>query len=223
MHVHGSMWCHEPARWGSSRPSLPCCWWRAAARWSTGAPSSRCPDRARRSSGRPCKAADVRLDPCPAGAECGMLSVPVDYAKPDGDVAQIAMIRFKATGEKIGSLVDQPRRSRRVRCRGGRVSMVADAAAVGARAVRPRRLRSARRRATPRPRCGATPTRTTTGCAPTPRSTTRRRASRTSRTRPRRSSSAASTRWARSSWPTSEPPTWPRISTRSAPHSATRS
>ena len=37
-----------------------------------------------------------------------MLSVPVDYAKPDGDVAQIAMIRFKATGQKIGSLVVNP-------------------------------------------------------------------------------------------------------------------
>ena len=44
----------------------------------------------------------------PAGAECGMLSVPVDYAKPDGDVAQIAMIRFKATGQKIGSLIVNP-------------------------------------------------------------------------------------------------------------------
>jgi pimeloyl-ACP methyl ester carboxylesterase len=48
---------------------------------------------------------DVRI---PAGAECGMLSVPVDYAKPDGAVARIAMIRFKATGQKIGSLVVNP-------------------------------------------------------------------------------------------------------------------
>jgi pimeloyl-ACP methyl ester carboxylesterase len=56
-----------------------------------------------------CKAASssdsTRLPP---GAECGMLSVPVDYSKPDGDVAQIAMIRFKATGQKIGSLVVNP-------------------------------------------------------------------------------------------------------------------
>ena len=43
-----------------------------------------------------------------AGAECGMLSVPVDYSKPDGDVAQLQMIRFKATGQKIGSLVINP-------------------------------------------------------------------------------------------------------------------
>src|SRR6476620_871692 len=57
----------------------------------------------------PCKASaasdETRI---PAGAECGLLSVPVDYAKPDDDVAQIAMIRFKATGQKIGSLVVNP-------------------------------------------------------------------------------------------------------------------
>ncbi|HEX2213461.1 MAG TPA: alpha/beta hydrolase, partial [Mycobacterium sp.] len=44
----------------------------------------------------------------PAGAECGMLSVPVDYDEPDGEVARIAMIRFKATGDKIGSLIINP-------------------------------------------------------------------------------------------------------------------
>jgi pimeloyl-ACP methyl ester carboxylesterase len=48
---------------------------------------------------------DIKI---PAGAECGMLSVPVDYAKPEGDVAQLAMIRFKATGDKIGSLILNP-------------------------------------------------------------------------------------------------------------------
>src|SRR5436190_4875870 len=56
----------------------------------------------------PCKAASSDETRLPAGAECGMLSVPVDYSKADGDVAQIAMIRFKATGEKIGSLVVNP-------------------------------------------------------------------------------------------------------------------
>jgi pimeloyl-ACP methyl ester carboxylesterase len=44
----------------------------------------------------------------PEGAECGMLSVPVDYAKPDGDVARIAVIRIPATGDKIGSLIVNP-------------------------------------------------------------------------------------------------------------------
>jgi pimeloyl-ACP methyl ester carboxylesterase len=56
----------------------------------------------------PCKAASSDQTRLPTGAECGMLSVPVDYAKPAGDVAQIAMIRIKATGQKIGSLVVNP-------------------------------------------------------------------------------------------------------------------
>lgn len=56
----------------------------------------------------PCQPSASDKTRLPAGAECGMLSVPVDYAKPDGDVAQIAMIRFKATGQRIGSLVVNP-------------------------------------------------------------------------------------------------------------------
>lgn len=56
----------------------------------------------------PCQPSASDKTRLPAGAECGMLSVPVDYAKPDGDVARIAMIRFKATGQKIGSLVVNP-------------------------------------------------------------------------------------------------------------------
>ncbi|EKF23359.1 alpha/beta hydrolase fold family protein [Mycolicibacterium hassiacum DSM 44199] len=45
----------------------------------------------------------------PPEAQCGMLSVPVNYDNPDGDVAQIALIRFPATGnQKIGSLVINP-------------------------------------------------------------------------------------------------------------------
>jgi pimeloyl-ACP methyl ester carboxylesterase len=56
----------------------------------------------------PCEASASDKTRLPAGAECGMLSVPVDYSKPDGDVAQIAMIRFKATGQKTGSLVVNP-------------------------------------------------------------------------------------------------------------------
>ncbi|MGH3678000.1 MAG: alpha/beta hydrolase [Mycobacterium sp.] len=56
----------------------------------------------------PCQTAPSDGVPMPPGAECGKLSVPVDYEKPDGDVAQVAMIRFKATGAKIGSLVINP-------------------------------------------------------------------------------------------------------------------
>ncbi len=55
-----------------------------------------------------CKADSSDSTRMPAGAECGMLSVPVDYSKPDGDVAQIAMLRIKATGQKVGSLVVNP-------------------------------------------------------------------------------------------------------------------
>jgi pimeloyl-ACP methyl ester carboxylesterase len=60
----------------------------------------------------PCRAAGPSdQSRIPAGAECGMLSVPVDWSKAndrDGEVAQIAMIRFKATGDKIGSLIVNP-------------------------------------------------------------------------------------------------------------------
>lgn len=48
---------------------------------------------------------DVQL---PAGTQCGLLSVPVDYDDPDGDVARIALIRIPATGQKTGSLVINP-------------------------------------------------------------------------------------------------------------------
>src|SRR5882757_4823881 len=57
---------------------------------------------------RACESASSDATDIPAGAECGMLSVPVDYSKPDGDIAQLAMIRFKATGNKIGSLILNP-------------------------------------------------------------------------------------------------------------------
>jgi pimeloyl-ACP methyl ester carboxylesterase len=59
----------------------------------------------------------VKWSPCrvtsgsvkiPGGALCGKLAVPVDYDHIDGDVAVLAMIRFPATGNKIGSLVINP-------------------------------------------------------------------------------------------------------------------
>ncbi|MBJ7399940.1 alpha/beta hydrolase [Mycolicibacterium sp.] len=46
--------------------------------------------------------------PIPAGAQCGKIAVPVDYSKPDGDEATLALIRFPAIGEKIGSLIINP-------------------------------------------------------------------------------------------------------------------
>lgn len=56
----------------------------------------------------PCNGGAGNQTPIPDSAECGMLSVPVDYSKPDGDVARLAMIRFPATGDRIGSLVINP-------------------------------------------------------------------------------------------------------------------
>jgi pimeloyl-ACP methyl ester carboxylesterase len=41
-------------------------------------------------------------------ARCGSVAVPVDYNHLDGDVAQLALIRFPATKAKIGSLVVNP-------------------------------------------------------------------------------------------------------------------
>nr|WP_325096704.1 alpha/beta hydrolase [Mycolicibacterium vinylchloridicum] len=53
--------------------------------------------------------APVKWSPCrTAGAECGEVEVPVDYGEDSGDVARLALIRFPATGQKIGSLVVNP-------------------------------------------------------------------------------------------------------------------
>jgi len=46
--------------------------------------------------------------PIPAGAECGKIAVPINYAKPDDGAASLALIRFPATGKKIGSLIVNP-------------------------------------------------------------------------------------------------------------------
>ena len=46
--------------------------------------------------------------PIPAGAQCGKIAVPVSYDDPNGDTATLALIRFPATGEKIGSLIINP-------------------------------------------------------------------------------------------------------------------
>ncbi|MCV7012963.1 alpha/beta hydrolase [Mycolicibacterium madagascariense] len=44
----------------------------------------------------------------PDGAQCGKITVPIDYAKPQDGTANLALIRFPATGKKIGSLVINP-------------------------------------------------------------------------------------------------------------------
>ncbi|MGW6937288.1 alpha/beta hydrolase [Lentzea sp. NPDC054927] len=40
--------------------------------------------------------------------ECTRLQVPLDYAKPDGDTITVGVLRYKATGQKIGSLLINP-------------------------------------------------------------------------------------------------------------------
>ncbi|HXL59499.1 MAG TPA: alpha/beta hydrolase [Mycobacterium sp.] len=55
-----------------------------------------------------CDPAPLPTDSMPAGAECGQLAVPIDYGKPESGVATIALIRFRATRAKIGSLLLNP-------------------------------------------------------------------------------------------------------------------
>lgn len=47
-------------------------------------------------------------DRLPPKTECARVTVPVDYANPEGATAQIALSRIPATGEKIGSLLLNP-------------------------------------------------------------------------------------------------------------------
>ncbi|GEM31787.1 hypothetical protein NN3_27940 [Nocardia neocaledoniensis NBRC 108232] len=47
-------------------------------------------------------------DRLPPRTECARVTVPIDYAQPDGATAQIALSRIPASGEKIGSLLLNP-------------------------------------------------------------------------------------------------------------------
>ncbi|MFG1705877.1 alpha/beta hydrolase [Nonomuraea sp. M3C6] len=42
---------------------------------------------------------------CGSGYECAKLKVPLDYSKPGGKQIKISMVRLRATGKKIGSIV----------------------------------------------------------------------------------------------------------------------
>jgi pimeloyl-ACP methyl ester carboxylesterase len=52
--------------------------------------------------------ADDRTAFAAPGFDCARLEVPVDYADPDGEKAQIAVLRQEATGPRIGSLLFNP-------------------------------------------------------------------------------------------------------------------
>ncbi|MEV0250691.1 alpha/beta hydrolase [Nocardia sp. NPDC050712] len=52
--------------------------------------------------------AEVTGERLPPSAECAKLTVPVDYAQPQGATAQLALSRIPASGKKIGSLLLNP-------------------------------------------------------------------------------------------------------------------
>ena len=56
----------------------------------------------------PCRVAGGGAVKLPGGAQCGKLAVPVDYKHPGGDATTLGLIRFPATGDKVGSLVINP-------------------------------------------------------------------------------------------------------------------
>ena len=56
----------------------------------------------------PCRVAGGGAVKLPGGAQCGKLAVPVDYRHPGGDATTLGLIRFPATGDKVGSLVINP-------------------------------------------------------------------------------------------------------------------
>lgn len=47
-------------------------------------------------------------DDCEDGAQCAKMTVPIDYAQPQGATIQIAVLKSPATGDKKGSLVVNP-------------------------------------------------------------------------------------------------------------------
>jgi pimeloyl-ACP methyl ester carboxylesterase len=55
-----------------------------------------------------CETEFPSFNDAPRNAECGELAVPIDYNNPGAGVATLAVIRFPATGDKIGSLVMNP-------------------------------------------------------------------------------------------------------------------
>ncbi|MGH3594426.1 MAG: alpha/beta hydrolase, partial [Mycobacterium sp.] len=56
----------------------------------------------------PCRVSGGTAVKLPGGAQCGKLAVPVNYNHRGRDATTMAMVRFRATGDKIGSLVINP-------------------------------------------------------------------------------------------------------------------
>ncbi|MFD3707157.1 alpha/beta hydrolase [Nocardia sp. NPDC058658] len=55
-----------------------------------------------------CEGFGSQEDRLPPKTECARITVPIDYARPDGPTAQIALSRIPATGRKVGSLLMNP-------------------------------------------------------------------------------------------------------------------
>ncbi|MFC7450626.1 alpha/beta hydrolase [Rhodococcus daqingensis] len=55
-----------------------------------------------------CEGYSTDGQPLASRLECARITVPVDYADPSGDTAQVAISRNRATGDKIGSLLVNP-------------------------------------------------------------------------------------------------------------------
>ena len=53
-------------------------------------------------------AQEVVWEPCEENFQCAAISVPMDYANPDGDTIEIAALRASSTGTKTGSLLVNP-------------------------------------------------------------------------------------------------------------------
>jgi pimeloyl-ACP methyl ester carboxylesterase len=51
---------------------------------------------------------EVVWEPCENGFQCAKVTVPMDYANPDGDKIQLAALRAPSTGKKSGSLLVNP-------------------------------------------------------------------------------------------------------------------
>lgn len=51
---------------------------------------------------------EVVWEPCENGFQCATVSVPLDYANPDGDKIELAALRAPSTGKKQGSLLVNP-------------------------------------------------------------------------------------------------------------------
>lgn len=51
---------------------------------------------------------EVVWEPCESQFQCAKVTVPVDYANPDGETIQISALRAPSTGKKIGSLLVNP-------------------------------------------------------------------------------------------------------------------